>query len=123
MRHLTLGSLTSLFLILGVTPVAMAETTAVPEKLDQNSQQYSSIRDTEAFNLVSSGYRGDLKEEGIPAYAQFEQAYLAGEINAERLVESAIKAGVLSSEAIEDEDYLNAITLHLDALAGQTTKR
>lgn len=122
MRHLTLASLTSLFLILGVTPVAVAETTPTPEKVDQNSQ-YNSVRDTEAFNLVSSGYRGDLKAQGIPAYAQFEQAYLAGNLDAEMLVNSAIAAGELSSEAIEDEAFLNAITLHLDALAGQNTGR
>ncbi len=122
MRHLALGSLTSLFLILGVTPVALAEATPTPEKVDQNSQ-YNSVRDTEAFNLVSSGYRGDLKEQGIPAYAQFEQAYIAGNLDAETLVNSAIAAGKLSSEAIEDEAFIHAITLQLDALAGQNTSR
>ncbi|MFP4132705.1 MAG: hypothetical protein ACLFQP_08705 [Halothece sp.] len=122
MRHFTLGSLTSLFLILGVTPVGVAETAPTSEKVNHNSQ-YNSIRETEAFNLVSSGYRGDFKEQGIPAYAQFEQAYIAGNLDAEKLVNSAIEAGDLSSEAIEDEAYLNAITAHLDALTTQNTGR
>ncbi|QDZ38623.1 hypothetical protein FRE64_00890 [Euhalothece natronophila Z-M001] len=122
MRRLILTGLSSLFVTLGVTPVAIAEATTTSEQVTNNHQQ-NNVRDTEAFSLVSSAYRGDLTEEGIPAYAQFEQAYIAGEIDAESLVNSAIEAGHLSSEAIEDEAYLAAVTLHLDNLAGQSPTR
>ncbi len=122
MRRLTVGSLVSLFLILGGTPIAVAETNPSAEPFTPSRQQ-NNVRDAEAFNLVASAYRGEFKEQGIPSYTQFEQAYISGELNAESLVNSAIAAGELSSEAIEDEAYLNAVTLQLDALAGQSLNR
>ena len=75
------------------------------------------VRRTEAFSLVSSGYRGDFEEQGINSYAVFVRDYNSGSMTAEDLVNAAIEAGELSASAMEDESYLNAVDLQLDTLA------
>jgi len=115
MRRLTLGTLTPLLLTLGFTPTAQAEMKpSAQEQAQADSQQ--DVRSTEAFNLVSAAYRGEFEAQGIPSYYQLEQAYLAGEVTAQGLVNTAIAACELSPTAAEDEGYLNAVRLHLDSL-------
>lgn len=74
------------------------------------------VRRTEAFNLVSSAYRGDFEEQGINSYAVLISNYEAGELTAEDLIEAAIESGELSPSALEDSAYVEAVDSQLSAL-------
>lgn len=115
MRNLTLGTLSTLLLAVGVVPAAQAEPmNSVEEQAYTRNQQ--NVRSTAAFDLVSAAYRGQLKSEGIPSYYQLQQAYEAGQVDAQTIVNRAIAAGELSPAAADDEGYLNAVRLHLSDL-------
>lgn len=75
------------------------------------------VRRTEAFNLVSSGYRGKYEGQGLNSYAVFISNYQTGELTAERLIEAAIDAGDLAPAAIEDDSYVRAVDSQLSALS------
>lgn len=74
------------------------------------------VRRTEAFNLVSSAYRGDFEDQGIDSYAVLISNYESGQLTAEDIIEAAIESGELSPNAMEDESYVNAVDSQLDAL-------
>jgi hypothetical protein len=74
------------------------------------------VRRTEAFNLVSSAYRGDFEDQGINSYATMVSNYEAGELTAEDLVSAAIDAGELSPSAMEDDSYVQAVDSQLNSL-------
>ena len=66
--------------------------------------------------MVSSAYRGDFEDQGINSYAVLVSNYEAGELTAEDLIAAAIDAGELSSSAMEDESYVQAVDSQLNAL-------
>ena len=74
------------------------------------------VRRTEAFNLVSSAYRGDFEDRGIGGYNMLITEYEAGNLTGEDLVKAAIDAGELSPSAMEDDSYVSAVNNQLDAL-------
>ena len=82
---------------------------------DDISTSYD-VRRTEAFNLVSSAYRGDFEEQGVNSYATLVSNYEAGELTAEDLIQAAIDSGELSPNALEDESYVEAVDSQLNAL-------
>lgn len=120
MRHLTLGTLTTLLLTLGMVPATQAEPTSSNQEQARVDNQRN-VRSTEAFDLVASAYRGEFEGQGIPSYYQLQQAYELGEVDAETLVSKAIEAGELSPAAANDEGYINAVRLHLDQLSQEQT--
>ncbi len=75
------------------------------------------VRRTEAFNLVSSAYRGDFEDQGVNSYAVLVTNYEQGELTAEDLVNAAVDAGELSPSALEDDSYIEAVDSQLNALA------
>jgi len=115
MRNLTLGTLSTLLMTVGVVPAAQAEAIN-PEEERAYTQDQANVRSTAAFDLVSSAYRGRLESEGIPSYYQLQQAYETSQIDAEDLVNSAIAAGQLSPAAAEDEGYIEMVRVHLSDL-------
>ena len=93
--------------------------TRTEEKLEEyNSDDQSGydVRRTEAFNLVSSAYRGDFEDQGINSYGTLISNYEAGELTAEDLISAAIESGELSPSAIEDDSYVQAVDSQLNAL-------
>ncbi|MEB3212801.1 MAG: hypothetical protein VKL39_15680 [Leptolyngbyaceae bacterium] len=104
-----------------VAPAALADSYDASPQYDnepnsQLSSQMMSIRETEAFNLVSLAYRGELEEEGVPSYSILTRNIRSGDITARDIVQAGIEDGYLRSAALEDEDYLNAVDLQMDAL-------
>lgn len=94
-------------------------TTRTEEKLEEYQSSGESsydVRRTEAFNLVSSAYRGDFEEQGINSYATLISNYESGELTAEDLIGAAIDSGELSPSAIEDDSYVQAVDSQLSAL-------
>lgn len=134
MKILTNSGLLLIALSAFVAPVAVAqmeqmEESAPPdtriEKYDEltetdgttstsDSMMYD-VRRTEAFNLVSSAYRGQFEAQGINGYAVMISNYNSGELTAEDLINAAIEAGELSPMAIEDESYIEAVELQLES--------
>lgn len=81
-----------------------------------DSMMMYDVRRTEAFNLVSSAYRGQFEQQGIDGYAVMLSNYNSGQLTAEDLINAAIEAGELSPMAIEDESYVEAVELQLESL-------
>ncbi|MEM7592188.1 MAG: hypothetical protein AAF383_11825 [Cyanobacteria bacterium P01_A01_bin.83] len=132
-NKLIIGSLVLLFSTVFTTPQAIAQTGSSADGLGEptdntraeetieavnsgNSDVNYDVRRTEAFNLVSSAYRGDFEEQGINSYAVLETDYESGELTAEDLINAAIETGELSPKAIEDESYIEAVDNQLNAL-------
>lgn len=82
---------------------------------DDYSANYD-VRQTEAFNLVSSAYRGEFEEQGINSYAILVSNYETGELTAEDLINAAIDSGELSPAAMEDDSYIDAVSRQLESL-------
>lgn len=143
MKKLAISTISLLFLSAVAAPVVTAQeeemmeyqnpsitpddaetrTDAVNEGYDARTVNYDDIynsmydvRRTEAFSLVTSAYRGEYEDYGIPSYVQLANEYQSGEITAEDVIQAAIEANQLSPRAIEDEAYVNAVELQLDSL-------
>ena len=91
------------------------ETLKEVQSNDMGMSMYD-VRRTEAFNLVSSAYRGEFEDQGINSYAVLIGNYESGELTAEDLVQAAIDAGELSPSAMEDASYVEAVDSQLNAL-------
>jgi hypothetical protein len=65
------------------------------------------------FELVSRGYQGVYRMQGIPGFGSFPIAYSGKMITAKDLVNAAIQANQLAPETQNDRDYLNAVDLQL----------
>ncbi|MGF1481675.1 MAG: hypothetical protein ACFB4I_19685 [Cyanophyceae cyanobacterium] len=111
MRSLVVGAAVVLSLLAPAYAGAPTESVA--------SSSPSEIRRTEAFNLVSSAYRGELEEQGIPGYLELTSEYELGTVEAEDIVQAAVEAGVLSPKALEDKAYLEAVEIQLESLTTQ----
>ena len=98
-----------------VEPETRTEETLEEVQSNDSDANYD-VRRTEAFNLVSSAYRGDFEDQGINSYAVLLENYETGELTAEDLIQAAIEAGELSPSAMEDDSYVNAVDSQLSAL-------
>ena len=88
------------------------------QEVQSSDFDYSSydVRRTEAFNLVSSAYRGDFEDQGINGYATLITNYETGDVTAEDIVNAAIESGELSPMALEDSSYVEAVDSQLNVL-------
>ncbi len=68
------------------------------------------------FNLVTGSYQGRFINQGIPSFSVFRSAIRSNKIEAKDLVQSAISAGRLSEDTLNDAEYLNSVDVLLDAL-------
>lgn len=93
----------------------LTETEGTTSTSDSNMMY--DVRRTEAFNLVSSAYRGQYEAQGINSYAVMVSNYNSGELTAEDLINAAVEAGELSPSALEDQSYVEAVELQLESLS------
>ena len=92
-------------------------TEEVLEQVQSNDSDVNyDVRRTEAFNLVSSAYRGDFEDQGVNSYGVLITNYETGDLTAEDLIQAAVDAGELSPAALEDDGYVRAVDAQLDAL-------
>ena len=108
MKGLVIAGLSSLVLGSFFAPVNATETVAVMSTIEQNETAYLS-----PVNLVSHGRGGSFSEQGIPGYVRFSIGIKTGKINAESLVKAAIDAGRLSSETLNNSNYLSNVQFEL----------
>ena len=79
----------------------------------------SDVRRTEAFNLVSSAYRGDFEKQGIDGYQVLISDYETGKITADDIIKAGIDSGELSPKAMEDDSYVDAVNSQLMSLTNR----
>ncbi|MGK7882384.1 MAG: hypothetical protein AB4060_20125 [Crocosphaera sp.] len=108
MKSLVIAGLSSLVLGGFFAPVNATETVAVMSTIEQDKTAYLS-----PVNLVSHGRGGTFSEQGIPGYVRFSLGIKSGTVNAESLVKAAIEAGRLSSETLNNSNYLSNVQFEL----------
>ncbi len=108
MKSLIITGLSSLVLGGFFAPVNATEMMAVNSTVEQHN-----IASLSPINLVSHGRGGTFSEQGIPGYIRFSLAIKTGKVDAEALVKAAIEAGRLSSDALNNSDYLSNVQFEL----------
>jgi len=61
------------------------------------------------YNLVSRGYQGAFKSQGIPSASVFRRKAQSGKITAVELIQAGITSGRLSQSVIDDRSYVQAV--------------
>ncbi|MBD2244270.1 hypothetical protein [Nostoc sp. FACHB-888] len=80
------------------------------------SSSSTSVSYLEPFNLVTFAYQGGLKQHGIPSGETLVFQTLNRNIIAKDLVKAAVNADKLPSQVLNDQNYLSAVNLQLNAL-------
>lgn len=117
MKRLIVSGLSFLLIVGGAASAVRAQTITANSLMVGDKANYTN--QIEPFDLVEQAYRGYLKDEGIPSYATLLQEYRAGDITAQDVVTSAIKANMLSKSALNDREYLSAVDAELMGLSAQ----
>lgn len=106
------------FLLIGLTTLAFTAivpsvSQANPISYNSNTVGQTSVRQITPSDLVIMARRGQLKTQGIPGAMQLTSEYVLGRINAEKIVQAAIAESLLSTDAVNDLSYLNAVASQL----------
>ncbi|MGF1479644.1 MAG: hypothetical protein ACFB4I_09150 [Cyanophyceae cyanobacterium] len=72
------------------------------------------------YSLVSSGYQGFLKSQGIPSASTFITGIKANKVTATSLINAGIAMGRLSENKLDDRTYVIAVSRLLDNLASSS---
>ncbi len=111
MKGLIVTALSSLVIGGFLSPVKATELMAVNSNFQPNTVSYVS-----PFNLVHHARHGTFSEQGIPSHIGFSLAVKSGKVDALSLVESAIEAGRLSPEILNNSNYLSQVQFELSRL-------
>jgi hypothetical protein len=119
MKRLLTATLSTLSLVAIVSPSFAQEIAMLKHqstKIDYLNQERIALKNishsmnqTSPVNLVGIAYQGFLSQQGIPSGGQFIYGIKRGNITAEVLVQSGIDNGRLSSDTLNDKNYLNAV--------------
>ncbi|ACC84699.1 hypothetical protein [Nostoc punctiforme] len=123
MKLLTLINSTLIFASITLVPgfaVAQTATNNNNETIAINSNNLPgnsiSVNYLQPFNLVTFAYQGGLKQHGIPSGEMLVFETQNRNIIANDLVKAAVNADKLPSKALNDQNYLSAVNLQLNAL-------
>jgi E3 ubiquitin-protein ligase DOA10 len=104
-------SLTAVFVI---AAAATAQAQTAPPLQSMTTANRSVISDQlSPADLVSLARRGYFKDQGIASYSAFDNAYAAGKITAETLVQGAIANNRINSTVLNNRMYLSAVANQL----------
>lgn len=120
MKSLIVASLSTFFLSTISAGAVRAEQTAYNPNVSGQTPSYNAR--LTPVDLVSSAYRGQLQNQGIPGYSDLIIAYQANQIGATDLVRSAVRSKLVPQEVLTDEGYLNAVVTQLDNLKGESIR-
>ncbi|MCC5655622.1 hypothetical protein LC608_01165 [Nostoc sp. XA010] len=81
-----------------------------------NLSSSTSVSYLQPFNLVTFAYQGGLKQHGIPSGETLIFQTQNRNIIAKDLVKAAVNADKLPSQVLNDQNYLSAVNLQLNAL-------
>ena len=82
-------------------------------EIAQSTSENSTEEATTPFSLVSLAEEGRFKEQGIPGAGSLRTSYREGKVTAESLVKVAIDKNLIPPQTLQDEDYLNDVSLQL----------
>ncbi|MFW9260236.1 hypothetical protein [Nostoc sp. CALU 546] len=109
----------SITLVPGIAS-AQTATTNTSETIVINSNNLSSnstaVSYLQPFNLVTFAYQGGLQQHGIPSGGELVFKTLNRNIIAKDVVKAAVNADKLPSQVLNDQSYLSAVNLELNAL-------
>ncbi|MHC5937873.1 hypothetical protein [Nostoc sp.] len=108
----------SITLVPGIAGAQIATTNSSEIAINSNnlSSNSTSVSYLQPFNLVSFAYQGGLKQHGIPSGETLVFETLNKNIIAKDLVKAAVNADKLPSQVLNDQNYLSAVNLQLNAL-------
>lgn len=109
MKLLVLGGVSFLLMSVAATSTVRSETTIA----QATSSTLASTTNVEPFDLVFMAYQGFFTNAGIPSNAGLIDAYHFRRISARDLVKAAVAQNRLPSQAVDNQNYLNAVELHL----------
>lgn len=66
------------------------------------------------YSLVSQGYQGFFKSEGIPSAGRFIAGVRTNRITASSLIEVGVRMGRLPESSLNDDSYRRAVTTVLE---------
>ncbi|MEM8780840.1 MAG: hypothetical protein AAGF26_18650 [Cyanobacteria bacterium P01_G01_bin.49] len=112
MKHLILGSLSSILLATIATPIIASE--EVANVTTYPNQNTSTLLATTLVELAYQGYFSDL---GIPSHVGLIHAIAADKIDAETLIKTAIAKGRLNNNALRNQEYVSVVNTELQAIA------
>ncbi|MEA5532401.1 hypothetical protein [Crocosphaera sp. XPORK-15E] len=111
MKNLIFASL-SVALLSSIVAPAMASEEVAAVNLNGSRNVTSELSPVHLVQLAYKGYFSDL---GIPSHGGFKSALISNKINAEILVRSAIAKGRLSSNALQNQYYLDIVNIELES--------
>ncbi|MEH2317305.1 hypothetical protein [Nostoc sp.] len=108
----------SITLVPGIAGAQIATTNSSEIAINSNnlSRNSTSMSYLQPFNLVSFAYQGGLKQHGIPSGETLVFETQNKNIMAKDLVKAAVNADKLPSQVLNDQNYLSAVNLQLNAL-------
>ncbi|WP_181243971.1 hypothetical protein [Chamaesiphon polymorphus] len=98
------------------TSVAAKGKSEVITKPVAQATNSTSIEYITPFELVGNAYQGQYRKQSIPGFGSFIYDVKTGKVTAKDLVEAAIVAKVLPSQAIADRNYLSNVDWQLRSL-------
>ncbi|QKQ73212.1 hypothetical protein [Nostoc sp. TCL240-02] len=123
MKLLTVINSALIFASISLVPgIAVAQTTTNNNSetiaINSNNLPVNSITVNylQPFDLVTFAYQGGLKQHGIPSGEMLVFETQNRNIIANDLVKAAINADKLPSKVLNDQNYLSAVNLQLNAL-------
>ena len=111
------NKLFSFGLTIGLVAISALPTFANEEIAAGSQAVTRKIANLTPIDLVDAAYQGRLATYDIPEHLDLIMAIKANKINSQILVESAIAAGRLNSNAIDDLAYLNHVQSLLELKA------
>lgn len=113
MKRFIFSGLSLLLLSVAAGPAVVAgEVTLNPGTQNQTTIPVQSIT---PFDLVTRAFNGEFEDQGIPGGIALIDAHNYHRIEAEDLVKGAINEGRLTIDMLEDEGYLHAVEMQLEA--------
>ncbi|MBD2328907.1 hypothetical protein [Alkalinema sp. FACHB-956] len=126
LRILSSGVLTSGILTSGLMVVTLSAFAIAPAQAQTRIDYQLSMLNVPSYSMGNSqlnpadiaslAYQGLLKDQGIPSYAALSNAYAGGSLTAKDVINAAIAAQRISSAALEDSAFVNAVDSQLRTL-------
>ena len=102
-------------LFIAASPTVSASETAMNPTALNNTTQINSVK-TSPVDLVYLAYRGYFKDRGIPSSQTLITAYSLGNISAEKLIQAGVETQRVTSDVLEDAEYVSAVESMLNNL-------
>ena len=98
---------------INISETSSPTTTTPPITTTTTATTTSSDRRVKPVGLVFLAYRGYLEDQGVPSYGNFIKKYKSQQFGAQDLVQAAINEGRLSSDALNDQQYIDDVDVQI----------